>query len=97
MAVKHSYYTDKTPEEMKEAWQKSTRKRYYNPSKIEAREGRDRALGWNRTENWRQYDGNNVYYDKEWTEENGLGINPNRKKNTRELIEDAFRKTKKSK
>jgi hypothetical protein len=94
MAIKRRLYTDQTPEEMKEAWQKSTRKRYHNPSKIEAREGRDRALGWNRAENWKQYEHGNFYAEDEWREVNDAGNVP-RKKNTREVIEDAFRKVKK--
>ena len=93
MAVKHNYYTDKSPKEMKEAWQESTRKRYNNPAKIEAREGRDRALGLNKTENWRRREEGNTYSDKQWREENAAGNAP-RKKTTEQILRDAFKNKK---
>lgn len=68
---------------------KYTKKRVSNPAKIELREN---DLRTRPTRN-----GNNIRpLDEAWAEENGEGI-ARRKRNTREQIEDVFRKTRKTK
>ena len=75
MAVKHRYISNVDPKEADRLWQEFNQKRYYNPNKINAREGRDRDLkrtGYN-TNTRPEY--GNQYYNGAYKDENTDGLN----------------------